>query len=196
MQGQTALLAEIFGKVGKNCVVCAPLYVDYGKNTEIGEGFFANYNFVVLDVAKVTIGNDVFCGPNVTLTTAGHPVHYEPRNSRYEYGIPIEIGDNVWLGANVVVNPGASVGANSVIGSGSVVTGRIPPDVVAAGNPAASYGKSRRKIKSIITKNGRSISTTACEREIPPAFSGGILFVFPKALTLFACLRYNKKKIS
>ncbi|MDA6816194.1 sugar O-acetyltransferase, partial [Escherichia coli] len=69
VQGQTALLAEIFGKVGKNCVVCAPLYVDYGKNTEIGEGFFANYNFVVLDVAKVTIGNDVFCGPNVTLTT-------------------------------------------------------------------------------------------------------------------------------
>ena len=95
VQGQTALLAEIFGKVGKNCVVCAPLYVDYGKNTEIGEGFFANYNFVVLDVAKVTIGNDVFCGPNVTLTTAGHPVHYEPRNSRYEYGIPIEIGNNV-----------------------------------------------------------------------------------------------------
>lgn len=133
--GQSKLLSEIFGKIGEGGTVFAPLHVDYGKNTEIGARFFANYNFVVLDVAKVTIGDDVFFGPNVSLITAGHPIHPTPRNARWEYGIGISIGNSVWLGANVVVNPGVTIGSNTVIGSGSVVTRDIPENVVAAGNP-------------------------------------------------------------
>lgn len=97
--------------------------------------FFANYNCIILDVGKVIIGNNVQFAPNVSLYTAGHPIHSDSRNSGYEYGIGITIGDNVWLGGNVVVNPGVHIGNNVVIGSGSVVTKDIPDNVIAIGNP-------------------------------------------------------------
>ncbi len=130
-----ALIRSILGKTGKKIVVQQPFHADYGRNIEVGENFFANYNLCILDVAKVKIGDNVMFAPNVMITAAGHPVHPEARNSGYEYGIGVEIGDNVWLGANVVVNPGVHIGSNSVIGSGSVVTKDIPDWVVAAGNP-------------------------------------------------------------
>lgn len=132
---QTERLANILGKMGDNVTILPPFHCDYGKNIEIGDNFFANYNFVVLDVAKVTIGNNVFVAPNVSIYTAGHPIHPVMRNTMYEYGIPIEIGDNVWLGGNVVLCPGVKIGSGSVIGAGSVVIGDIPENVVAAGNP-------------------------------------------------------------
>lgn len=97
--------------------------------------FFANYNCTILDVGKVIIGNNVQFAPNVSLYTAGHPIHPDSRNSGYEYGIGITIGDNVWLGGNVVVNPGIHMGNNVVIGSGSVVIKDIPDNVIAIGNP-------------------------------------------------------------
>ena len=102
----------------------------------MGENFFANANFVILDVAKITIGKNVMFAPNVSLYTAGHPLHPETRNSGWEYGIGISIGDNVWVGGNVVINPGVHIGNNVVIGSGSVVTKDIPDNCVAVGNPA------------------------------------------------------------
>lgn len=128
-------IRQIIGKCGKNVHINTPFHCDYGYNIEVGEDFYANYNCVMLDVAKIKIGKNVMFAPNVSLYTAGHPVHPEARNSGYEYGIGITIGDNVWLGGNTVVNPGVTIGNNVVIGSGSVVTKDIPHNVIAAGNP-------------------------------------------------------------
>ncbi|MBD5539130.1 MAG: sugar O-acetyltransferase [Desulfovibrio sp.] len=129
------LLRSILGKCGATVTIMGPFYCDYGFNIEVGERFFANYNFTVLDVAPVTIGDNVLCAPNVAIYTAGHPLHPDSRNSGYEYGAPVRIGNNVWLGGNVVLNPGVTVGDNVVIGSGSVVTHDIADNMVAAGNP-------------------------------------------------------------
>ena len=129
------LIRDILGKAGVDIHIEAPFHCDYGKNIEVGDNFFANYNCTILDVGKVVIGNNVQFAPNVSLYTAGHPIHPESRNSGYEYGIGITIGDNVWLGGNVVVNPGVKIGNNVVIGSGSVVTKDIPDNMIAVGNP-------------------------------------------------------------
>lgn len=130
------LKKEILGKAGTGYFrIEPPFRCDYGYNIEIGDNFFANYNFVVLDVGKVKIGNDVQIAPNVSIYTAGHPIHPDSRRSGYEYGIDITIGDNVWLGGNVCIMPGVTIGENAVIGAGSVVTKDIPANVVAVGNP-------------------------------------------------------------
>lgn len=135
MQKSQELLKQILGKTGENVWIEAPFHCDYGYNIEVGENFFANYNLVILDVGKVKIGKNVQFAPNVAIYTAGHPVHPDSRNSGYEYGIDITIGDNVWLGGNTVVMPGVHIGNNVVIGGGSVVTKDIPDDVIAVGNP-------------------------------------------------------------
>lgn len=135
MQRSQELLKQILGKTGENVWMEAPFHCDYGYNIEVGENFFANYNLVILDVGKVKIGKNVQFAPNVAIYTAGHPVHPDSRNSGYEYGIDITIGDNVWLGGNTVVMPGVHIGNNVVIGGGSVVTKDIPDDVIAVGNP-------------------------------------------------------------
>ena len=129
------LIKDILGKCGDNINIEPPFFCDYGYNIEIGENFFANYNFTVLDVGKVRIGENVQVAPNVSIYTAGHPVHPESRNSGYEYGIDITIGNNVWIGGNTCIMPGVTVGNNVVIGAGSVVTKDLPDDVIAAGNP-------------------------------------------------------------
>jgi len=129
------LIKDILGKTGDSVFIEQPFHCDYGKNIEIGNNFFANYNCTILDVGKVIIGENVQFAPNVSLYTAGHPIHPDSRNSGYEYGIGITIGDNVWLGGNVVVNPGVHIGNNVVIGAGSVVTKDIPDNMVAVGNP-------------------------------------------------------------
>ena len=131
------LKEELLGKVGGGYFnIEKPFRCDYGYNIEIGDNFFANFNFVVLDVGKVRIGNNVQIAPNVGLYTAGHPLHPDSRNSGYEYGIDITIGDNVWIGGSVCVMPGVTIGNNAVIGAGSVVTKDIPENAIAVGNPA------------------------------------------------------------
>lgn len=132
---QTERLYEILGGMGENVTILPPFHCDYGSNITVGNNFFANYNFIVLDVAPVTIGDNVFIAPNVSVYTAGHPVHYLARNSMYEYGIPVSIGDNVWIGGNAVICPGVNIGSGSVIGAGSIVTKDVPENVMAAGNP-------------------------------------------------------------
>ena len=130
-----ALLKELLGKTVDSLWVEPPFHCDYGWNIEVGENFFANYNLTILDVGKVTIGKNVMIAPNVSIYTAGHPVHPDSRNSGYEYGIPITIGDNVWIGCGAIILPGVTIGDNVVIGAGSVVTKDIPSNVIAAGNP-------------------------------------------------------------
>ncbi len=129
------LLHDLLGKTEENFYFEPPFRCDYGYNIEIGDNFYANYNLTILDCAKVKIGDYAFIAPNVSLFTAGHPIHPELRNQEYEYALPITIGDNVWIGGNTVINPGVIIGDNCVIGSGSVVTKDIPSNSIAAGNP-------------------------------------------------------------
>lgn len=129
------LAGKIVSGAQENVSIMPPFYCDYGFHIQVGKGFFANYNCTILDVGKVTIGENVLLAPNVSIYTAGHPVHPAARQSGYEYGIPVTIGNNVWIGGNVVITPGVHIGDNVVIGAGSVVTKDIPANVVAAGNP-------------------------------------------------------------
>lgn len=134
-EARLTLLRGLFGKAGAELMLEQPFRCDLGYNIEVGDRFYANYNCVILDVAKVTIGDNVQFAPNVAIYTAGHPIHPDARNSGYEYGIPVTIGSNVWVGGNTVVLPGVSIGDNAVIGAGSVVTKDVPANCVAAGNP-------------------------------------------------------------
>lgn len=128
-------IREILGKCGKNPIVISPFYCDYGHNIEVGDNFFANTNLIILDGAKVSIGNNVFIAPNVGIYTAGHPLNSQQRNTGIEYAYPIKIGNNVWIGAGAIILPGVSIGNNSVIGAGSLVNKDIPEDSLAVGNP-------------------------------------------------------------
>ncbi|MBQ7371225.1 MAG: sugar O-acetyltransferase [Blautia sp.] len=132
--GIKAVVKELFGR-SDGAFVNPPFYCDYGFHIEVGKSFFANYNCTILDVGKVIIGDYCQIAPNVSIYTAGHPVHPASRNTQYEYGIDVVIGDNVWIGGNVVICPGVHIGDNAVIGAGSVVTRDIPAWSVAAGNP-------------------------------------------------------------
>lgn len=128
------LVKELFGK-SEGAFLNPPFYCDYGDHIEVGKNFFANYNCMIIDVAKVKIGDNCQMAPNVAIYTAGHPVHPMSRSSMYEYGQEVTIGDNVWIGGNTVIVPGVHIGSNTVIGAGSVVTKDIPDWVIAAGNP-------------------------------------------------------------
>jgi maltose O-acetyltransferase len=130
------ILCELLGSVGDGVEIRPPFYCDYGYQIHIGARTFANFNLVALDVARITIGEDVQLGPNVQLLTATHPTEPELRRAKFETGKPITIGKNAWLGGGVIVCPGVSIGENSVVGAGAVVVTDLPPNVVAVGNPA------------------------------------------------------------
>lgn len=132
--GINKLVKELFGK-SDGVFLNPPFYCDYGFNIETGKNLFVNYNCTFIDVAKVKIGGNCFIAPNVSIYTAGHPIHTVSRNSMYEYGKEVTIGDNCWIGGNSVICPGVHIGNNVVIGAGSIVTKDIPDMVVAAGNP-------------------------------------------------------------
>ncbi len=129
------LLKTIISNIGKNVYISSPFFCDYGYNISIGDNFFANRNFQILDGGKVTIGDFVFIAPNCTITTAGHALDVEQRNEGLEIAIPITIGNNVWIGARCTILPSVTIGDNTVIGAGSVVTKDIPAGVIAAGVP-------------------------------------------------------------
>jgi maltose O-acetyltransferase len=130
------LLEQLLGAIGEGTEIRPPFYLDYGAHIRIGARCFANFGLVALDVAAITIGDDVQIGPNVQLLTPTHPVDPEPRREKWEAAQPITIGDNVWLGGGAIVLPGVTIGENTVVGAGSVVTRDLPANVVAVGNPA------------------------------------------------------------
>jgi len=134
--GRRRAIGELLGSVGPDTEIRPPFRCDYGTHIDIGAGTFVNFGLVALDVAAINIGDDVQIGPGVQLLTPIHPVDPEQRRAKWESGLPIAIGDNVWLGGGVIVLAGVTVGADSVVGAGSVVTRDVPPGVVVAGNPA------------------------------------------------------------
>lgn len=150
--GISEIVKELFGK-SDGAFINPPFYCDYGKHIEVGKNFFANYNCTILDVAKVKIGDNCMLAPNVAIYTAGHPVHPDTRNTMYEYGIEVTIGDNVWVGGNTVICPGVKIGSNSVIGAGSVVTKDIPEWCIAAGNPCKVIRKITEDDRKYYFKN-------------------------------------------
>lgn len=129
------ILKKLFGKIGDNFEIEPPFHCDYGTHMEIGENFYANFNFLVLDDGLVKIGDDVLIAPDVKILTATHLISPKLRPKNADYTKSVTIGNNVWIGAGSIINPGVTIGDNSVIGSGSVVTKDIPANVVAVGNP-------------------------------------------------------------
>lgn len=130
------ILKDLLGHVADDeIIVNQPFYCDYGKQIRVGKRFFANFNLTILDEASVTIGDDCFIGPNVSIYTACHSTDPLERNTRREWAEPVTIGDNVWIGGSVTILPGVTIGSNVTIGAGSVVTRDIPDNVVAVGNP-------------------------------------------------------------
>ena len=130
------LLAELLAGFGEGSEIRPPLQCDYGYQTTVGARAFMNWGVVLVDVATITIGDDVQIGPGVQLLTATHPLEAGPRRDKWEAAEPIVIGDNVWLGGGVIVCPGVTIGADTVVGAGSVVTRDLPAGVLAVGTPA------------------------------------------------------------
>ena len=169
------LLLRLMGVTfGKETFIDTPFRCDYGKHITVGEHFYANSGCTMIDVADITIGDNVMLGTHVQIITAGHPVHPDVRNAAYEYGVPVTIGDNGWIGAGAIVLPGVTIGSNAVIGAGAVVTKDVPEGVIAAGNPCKVIRaitdedkpflfKDRRfdaeaweRIEAILAKNGKT----------------------------------------
>ncbi|MGP6140171.1 sugar O-acetyltransferase [Jeotgalibaca sp. A127] len=132
---QEEKLKQLLGHYGKGSYIQLPLYANWGCHTHFGKNCYANFNLTLVDDAPIYIGDDVMFGPNVTLSAGTHPIDPEARKKHLQYNQSITIADNVWIGANVVVMPGVTIGENSVIGAGSVVTRDIPANVVAVGSP-------------------------------------------------------------
>ena len=136
IDGRRKILAEILPNVEVDAVeILSPFMVDYGYNVFLGAGTFFNHNVYLMDCAKIELGKKCFIGPNCGFYTAIHPLDVEKRNAGFEIAKPIQIGNNVWIGADVSILPGVKIGDNSVIGAGSVVTKDIPAGVLAFGNP-------------------------------------------------------------
>ncbi len=129
------IIRDLLGNVGENVNIHPSFHCDYGFTITVGDNFYANYDCIILDVCPVTIGDNVMLGPRVCIYTAGHPLDANIRATGLEFGKPVTIGNNVWVGGNTVINPGIKIGNNVVIGSGSVITKDIPDNVIAVGNP-------------------------------------------------------------
>jgi len=141
---RNTIIDELIPSKGEGLYLQGPIYFDYGIFTSFGKNCYANFNFTVLDVCPVNIGSNVFFGPNCSLMTPLHPLRWQERNIKFkddktaydnEYAKPINIGDNCWISANVVITGGVTIGEGCVIGAGSVVTKDIPANSLAAGNP-------------------------------------------------------------
>lgn len=147
------VLKKLLPNKKEDAVILSPFYTDYGYNCIIGEKTFINHNAYLMDGAEIKIGDNCFIGPNCGMYTAAHPIFFEERNKGLEKALPINIGDNVWIGGDVTILPGVSIGNNSVIGAKSLVTKDIPANVVAFGNPCRVIRKISEKDKIIMEGN-------------------------------------------
>ncbi len=141
LKERNAKLRRILGQADDDTVIAPPFHCDYGRQIRVGRKFFANFNFVVLDEAPVTIGDNVFIGPDVSIYTACHSTDPEERNTGREWARPVVIGRNCWIGGDVTILPGVTIGEGSTIGAGSVVVKDIPAHSVAVGNPCTVIRK-------------------------------------------------------
>ena len=143
------VVRELFGSVGKNPTVLPVFNCDNGKNIHVGDYFLANYNVTILDIREVKIGDNVMIAPNTLITTVNHPLN--PMGRRKHLGIakPVKIGNDVWIGSNVVILPGVTIGNNVVVAAGAVVTKDIQDNVLVGGNPQ----KLLRRLKTIVSEN-------------------------------------------
>lgn len=133
---RTAILSDLLGSSGENIYIEPTFRCDYGSNIYVGNYFYANFDCVILDVCEVHIGDYCFMAPGVHIYTATHPLHPGDRNSGAEFGKPVTIGNNVWIGGRAVIVPGVTIGDNAVIAAGAVVTKDVPSGAVVGGNPA------------------------------------------------------------
>lgn len=133
---RTRLLKQLFGSTGKRLYIESSFKCDYGENIHVGENFYANFNCVILDAAKVTIGDNCMIAPQVGLYTATHPIDPAQRATGIEFAKPITLGNNCWIGGMAVINPGVTLGDNVVVASGAVVTKSFGDNLVIGGNPA------------------------------------------------------------
>ena len=134
---RSRLMKKMFAEMGDNCYIEPPFYANFGgKNVHLGNDVYANFHLTCVDDTHIYIGDHTMIGPNVTLVTAAHPISPTLREKVYQYNLPVRIGKNCWLGANVTVLPGVTIGDNTVVGAGSVVTKDLPSNVVAVGVPA------------------------------------------------------------
>ncbi|BBI33599.1 sugar O-acetyltransferase [Cohnella abietis] len=136
IEHRTSLLKSLFGSTGENLFIEPNIRCDYGYNIHVGENFYANFDCTILDVCEVHIGDNCFIAPGVHIYTATHPIQPLERIAGPEYGKPVTIGNNVWIGGRAVINPGVTIGDNVVIASGAVVTKNVPANTVVGGNPA------------------------------------------------------------
>ncbi|MBB3108842.1 maltose O-acetyltransferase [Paenibacillus phyllosphaerae] len=135
-ESRLTLLRELFGSTGQNYYVEPTFRCDYGYNIYVGENFYANFDCVFLDVCEIRIGDNCFLAPGVHIYTATHPLNAQERISGAEFGKPVTIGNNVWIGGRAIINPGVTIGDNAVIASGAVVTKDVPANTVVGGSPA------------------------------------------------------------
>ena len=178
-EAKRRVLKQLLGHVADDQIIInQPFYCDYGKQISVGRRFFANFNFTVLDEAPVTIGDDCFIGPNVSVYTACHSTDPVERNSRREWALPVTIGNNVWIGGSVTILPGIKIGDNVTIGAGSVVVNDIPDGCIAVGNPCRVV----RKLKGF----------TRCEASLhEPQASYSTRSVFTRAFGSFTLPSYR-----
>ncbi|MCA0989731.1 maltose acetyltransferase domain-containing protein [Guptibacillus hwajinpoensis] len=136
LEERTRLLKTFFGSTKQNIYIEPTFKCDYGYNIHVGENFFANFDCVFLDICEIRFGDNCMLAPGVHIYAATHPLDPTERNSGQEYGKPVLIGDNVWIGGGAIINPGVTIGDNAVIASGAVVVKDVPANVVFGGNPA------------------------------------------------------------
>lgn len=150
------LLGKMLAKVGPQCYIEPPFHANWGgRNVHFGRNVYANFNLTLVDDGNIYVGDYTMIGPNVTITSAGHPVLPQLRQQAYQYNLPVHIGKNVWIGAGAILLPGVTVGDNSVIGAGSIVTKDIPANVVAVGNPCRVLRKISQRDREFYYRDRR-----------------------------------------
>jgi len=183
--GRDAQIRQICGQVGENVHIEQPFWCDYGYNIEIGANFTSSFGLTILDGAKVTIGKNVKIGPNCNIYTTTLPKDIERRNQGLQQSLPITIGDNVWIGGNVTIMPGVSIGQNAIIGAGSVVLDNVPSNTTWAGVPAESLSNSYEDIWAIIfnicryllENPSRKLGTAILQRKYSIGYSKAALVI-------------------